>query len=386
VTSDNNQKSSDSEAVSGEKQATEKQNQLKFEFSNMEPITPKKPVEEKPSFLDKAKSLLPKREHKEEHVNPSNPSSQPNLQANNTEQTEADIEQTTDGIRAETENRFSAEKVTREPSGNQWKKPETWHLLNRLPAKHRRLFIALLALFLVLLLFFWLKPSSTTTVDALQTQNSNALPIEFQPLNHSEEELVNQPAEQGTNAALLPNTVSNNAPSNVQNNTQSATPDNMGNVASTVATQQSAQQAQQIQQPPQQQLQQQATTPPRYEPPKEQAKPVTKPTTTAKTTPPPKAATKPATATTTETASGANRTLTIPQGVTLMQVFRNNNLNIGDVNAMTRANGADGVLSSFKPGDKVTIQLNAQGRVSRLTLQNGSSFSRNSDGSYNYKK
>lgn len=266
------------------------------------------------------------------------------------------------------------------------KSRETWHLLNRLPAKHRRLFIALLALFLVLLLFFWLKPSSTTTVDALQTQNSNALPIEFQPLNHSEEELVNQPAEQGTNAALLPNTVSNNAPSNVQNNTQSATPDNMGNVASTVATQQSAQQAQQIQQPPQQQLQQQATTPPRYEPPKEQAKPVTKPTTTAKTTPPPKAATKPATATTTETASGANRTLTIPQGVTLMQVFRNNNLNIGDVNAMTRANGADGVLSSFKPGDKVTIQLNAQGRVSRLTLQNGSSFSRNSDGSYNYKK
>nr|WP_282435416.1 LysM-like peptidoglycan-binding domain-containing protein [Spirabiliibacterium mucosae] len=76
----------------------------------------------------------------------------------------------------------------------------------------------------------------------------------------------------------------------------------------------------------------------------------------------------------------------IPKGVTLMQVFRNNNLNISDVNAMTKANGANGALSRFKPGDKVRVQLNSQGRVSRLTLENGSSFTRNSDGSYSFKK
>lgn len=34
------------------------------------------------------------------------------------------------------------------------------------------------------------------------------------------------------------------------------------------------------------------------------------------------------------------KTLVIPQGTSLMQVFRNNNLNIADVNAMTKASGA----------------------------------------------
>ena len=88
-----------------------------------------------------------------------------------------------------------------------------------------------------------------------------------------------------------------------------------------------------------------------------------------------------------QTAStGATKTLTVPQGVSLMQVFRDNKLNISDVNAMTKASGAGSALSSFKPGDKVQVSVNGQGRVSELRLSNGSKFIRQDDGSYQYKK
>ena len=69
-----------------------------------------------------------------------------------------------------------------------------------------------------------------------------------------------------------------------------------------------------------------------------------------------------------------------------MQVFRDNHLPVGDVNAMTKAKGVGKVLSSFKPGDKVQVSLNAQGRVSELRLPNGARFTRQSDGSYQFKK
>ncbi len=88
-----------------------------------------------------------------------------------------------------------------------------------------------------------------------------------------------------------------------------------------------------------------------------------------------------------QTASaGATKTLTVPQGVSLMQVFRDNKLNISDVNAMTKASGAGNALSSFKPGDKVQVSVNSQGRVSELRLSNGGKFIRQADGSYQYKK
>ena len=84
--------------------------------------------------------------------------------------------------------------------------------------------------------------------------------------------------------------------------------------------------------------------------------------------------------------TGATKTLTVPQGVSLMQVFRDNKLNISDVNAMTKASGAGHALSSFKPGDKVQVSVNSQGRVSELRLSNGGKFVRQADGSYQYKK
>ena len=87
------------------------------------------------------------------------------------------------------------------------------------------------------------------------------------------------------------------------------------------------------------------------------------------------------------TASTASaKTLTVPKGVSLMQVFRDNQLNISDVNAMSKAAGAGNVLSSFKPGDKVAVSVNSQGRVNEMRLSNGTRFVRQSDGSYEYKK
>ena len=80
------------------------------------------------------------------------------------------------------------------------------------------------------------------------------------------------------------------------------------------------------------------------------------------------------------------KTLTVPKGVSLMQVFRDNQLNISDVNAMSKAAGAGNVLSSFKPGDKVAVSVNSQGRVNEMRLSNGARFVRQSDGSYEYKK
>ena len=93
---------------------------------------------------------------------------------------------------------------------------------------------------------------------------------------------------------------------------------------------------------------------------------------------------KPATKAAPPTASA--KTLTVPKGVSLMQVFRDNQLNISDVNAMSKAAGAGNVLSSFKPGDKVAVSVNSQGRVNEMRLSNGTRFVRQSDGSYEYKK
>ncbi|MGR6980569.1 LysM-like peptidoglycan-binding domain-containing protein [Testudinibacter sp. P27/CKL/0425] len=378
MTSDNSQKTGDAGASSNEQQ-----NQLKFEFSNVEPITPKKPIEEKPSFLDKAKGFFPKRDHKEDSVNPNNPSQPEQPRTEPSIQTDAEAAV---AASAPKEAPSEVNDNAREPLSNRLKKPETWGLLNRLPAKHRRLFIALLGLILLLLIFFWLKPSSTTTVDALQAQNANALPIEFQPLNQSEEELTNQTADEG-NALLLPNNIA------TENNAVSL-PESANNTAATPNQTAPVQQPQAVVAPPAQTTQAAPASTPRSESikPQPKAAQTSKPSSTtapakAQTQPKAPTATKPAARTNSETtASASSRTLTIPQGVTLMQVFRNNNLNIADVNAMTKANGGEKALSSFKPGDKVTVQLNAQGRVSKLTLQNGSSFNRNSDGSYNYKQ
>lgn len=95
---------------------------------------------------------------------------------------------------------------------------------------------------------------------------------------------------------------------------------------------------------------------------------------------------KPVSAPATTTANATSKTLTVPAGTSLFQVFRTNGLNISDVNAMTKANGVGNALSSFKPGDKVQVSTNSEGRVSSMRLSDGSTFTRQADGSYKYSK
>ena len=310
-----------------------------------------------------------------------------------------------------------------------------------LPEKHRRLFIAILGLVVLLIIFFTLKPNSDT-VESFEQQNSNEIPVQFQSLDQS------QPVE----TTVLDNN-NNAAPATTEqaaNDAKSDTPPAMEYVGdkADAAKSQPAEPAQQTvaQQPATQPAPAQpavapapvkepvktaqpavekhtATVEHKAEPRREQTpvvqekkqpKPVAEkatvqPTQTVKKESSKIQEAKPVATKETkvqiveaksatnktvkaaepvvQTAStGATKTLTVPQGVSLMQVFRDNKLNISDVNAMTKASGAGNALSSFKPGDKVQVSVNSQGRVSELRLSNGGKFIRQADGSYQYKK
>ena len=309
-----------------------------------------------------------------------------------------------------------------------------------LPEKHRRLFIAILGLVVLLIIFFTLKPNSDT-VESFEQQNSNEIPVQFQSLDQS------QPVE--TTILDNNNTVAPAKTEQAANDAKSDTPPAMEYVGdkADAAKSQTAEPAQQtvVQQPVTQAPTQPTVAPTAAKDPVKTAQPaVEKHTATVEHkaeprrehTPvvqekkQPKPAIEKATAQPTQTvkkeqskiqeakpvatketkvqiveaksatnktvkaaepvaqtaATGATKTLTVPQGVSLMQVFRDNKLNIADVNAMTKANGAGNALSSFKPGDKVQVSVNGQGRVSELRLSNGGKFIRQADGSYQYKK
>ena len=318
------------------------------------------------------------------------------------------------------------------------KSPEKWKVLQMLPEKHRRLFIAILGLVVLLIIFFTLKPNSDT-VESFEQQNSNEIPVQFQSLDQS------QPVE----TTVLDNN-NNAAPATTEQAANEAKSDALPTMEyvgdkADAAKSQPAQQTV-AQQPATQPAPVQpavapipvkepvktvqptvekhtATVEHKAEPRREQTpvvqekkqpKPVTEkvtaqPTQTVKKESSKIQEAKPvatkdskvqivdaksasnnavkATEPTVQTAStGATKTLTVPQGVSLMQVFRDNKLNISDVNAMTKASGAGNALSSFKPGDKVQVSVNSQGRVSELRLSNGGKFIRQADGSYQYKK
>lgn len=76
----------------------------------------------------------------------------------------------------------------------------------------------------------------------------------------------------------------------------------------------------------------------------------------------------------------------INAGQTLAQLFREHNLPVGDVFAMAQAEGEDKPLSSLQAGQQVELQQNAQGVVTRLTIETGADsrirFVRQTDGSY----
>jgi len=452
------------------------QNELDLGFNHSDSVTPRKPVQQSGSIFDKAKGLFGKKEQPDTqfHVRreptfgaaasqPFSPS-----QAFQSENAEQSAPSSAFGAQEPVENvqveNVAEEKVIFENSPAEeiveevttqaetvapavttaaasLKSPEKWKVLQMLPEKHRRLFIAILGLVVLLSIFFTLKPNSDT-VESFEQQTSNEIPVQFQSLDQS------QPVE----TTVLDNN-NNAAPATTEqaaNEAKSDAPPAMEYVGDKAdsAKSQPAEPAQQTvaQQPATQPAPVQPAVAPapvkepvkivqptvekhtamvehKVEPRREQTpvvqekkqpKPVTEKATAQPTQTVKKESSKiqegkpvatkdskvqiveaksathnavKAAEPAAQTAStGATKTLTVPQGVSLMQVFRDNKLNISDVNAMTKASGAGNALSSFKPGDKVQVSVNSQGRVSELRLSNGGKFIRQADGSYQYKK
>ena len=451
------------------------QNELDLGFNHSDSVTPRKPVQQSGSIFDKAKGLFGKKEQPDTqfHVRreptfgaaasqPFSPS-----QAFQSENTEQSAPSSAFGTQEPVENvqveNVAEEKVIFENSPAEeiveevttqaetvapaaaaaasLKSPEKWKVLQMLPEKHRRLFIAILGLVVLLIIFFTLKPNSDT-VESFEQQNSNEIPVQFQSLDQS------QPVE--TTVLDNNNTTAPATTEQAANDAKSDTPPAMEYVGdkADAAKSQTAEPAQQTvaQQPATQPVPVKPTLDATSKEPllrtlqptaekhtatvEHKAEPRHEHTPVVQEKKQPKPATEKATAQPTQTvkkeqskiqeakpvvtketkvqiveaksatnktvkavepvaqtaATGATKTLTVPQGVSLMQVFRDNKLNIADVNAMTKANGAGNALSSFKPGDKVQVSVNGQGRVSELRLSNGGKFIRQADGSYQYKK
>ncbi|WP_373767501.1 LysM-like peptidoglycan-binding domain-containing protein [Glaesserella sp.] len=283
--------------------------------------------------------------------------------------------------------------------------------LDKVPSKYRRLLLVGGLGVVLLLVFFLLKPSTPETVEELQQQGTS-LPIEFRPVDEAEAKRAEEEAK--------------------------ALQEKARQEAEALAQQQAqqAQQAQQSEALPQTQTQQPAATTPEQPTlttattpveqsateivavavkPIEPTKPTTggsvihqpeqnvvikveRPKTVEKTVEKPKpavqqpktdakaqtTAAKPKTESTKPTAPAAvsSKTMTVPKGVSLMQVFRNHGLNIADVNAMSKTNN---VVSRLKEGEKVTVRLDKNNRVTELTIGSGGKFVRQADGSYTFK-
>ncbi len=77
-------------------------------------------------------------------------------------------------------------------------------------------------------------------------------------------------------------------------------------------------------------------------------------------------------------------TYTIAAGQTLAQLFRDNNLPVNDLFAMTQVSGSD-ALNTLQAGQQVKIRLNGQGAVSGLNLATDSGdvlLTRQADGTF----
>lgn len=436
------------------------QDELDLGLNQVEPITPKKVVQPSESIFDKAKGLFAKKDHVETNFHerkeptfghtPAQESApfissetlkieqEPVIQTVSSEETISAVEEEIKTETIATETVEQAEKRT-------LSQPEKWKVLQVLPAKHRRLFMAILALVILLIIFFALKPSSDT-VESFTQSNSNEIPVQFQSLDQNQPvettildnppaqnqmaaEQANQPenapkADESANSATAQNQPTENmaAPQNMAqapvqpSNTMDSASAKPMQAAQPEQSQTQAQQAQVEQpkaptvvtpvQPVKKVVEQQVA---HKDIAKKEVKVAEKAHIPAKATEQTVAKTagkppiveakpiqvkkeakvqivdaKPATKAAAPTASA--KTLTVPKGVSLMQVFRDNQLNISDVNAMSKAAGAGNVLSSFKPGDKVAVSVNSQGRVNEMRLSNGTRFVRQSDGSYEYKK
>ncbi|WP_018652485.1 LysM-like peptidoglycan-binding domain-containing protein [Actinobacillus capsulatus] len=292
------------------------------------------------------------------------------------------------------------------------------------PSKFRRLgLVAILAAILVAI-FFWLKPSAPETVEELQSQQGSSLPIEFRPVDEEEakraeaqakaeqEAIAQQQAQQAQqiqqdmNVATAQPVTTETAPAKSvtpTTETPAATTANTNVVAEEPKVEPAPVVNKLVVQPAPVKPKTQGSVIHQSETPKqpkvkaitadefnakkaknaqldqlvknvETGKPVAK---TAAPTAAKAALAKPATA-----AAVASKTMTVPKGTSLMQVFRDNGLNISDVNAMSKVNK---VVSNLKVGERVSVRLDKNNRVVEMSIGSGGKFTRQADGSYSFK-
>lgn len=82
---------------------------------------------------------------------------------------------------------------------------------------------------------------------------------------------------------------------------------------------------------------------------------------------------------------GEWRSFTVSAGQTLAQLFRDNNLPVGDVFAMAKVEGNGQPLSALQSGQQVKVRQNAHGEVTGLTVDSGNGpvlFTRQPDGTF----
>ena len=194
------------------------QNELDLGFNHSDSVTPRKPVQQSSSIFDKAKGLFGKKEQPDTqfHVRreptfgaaasqPFSPSQA--FQSENVEQSVSsssfETQEPVENVQVENiaeekvifenspaeeiveEVTTQAETVASAAAAASLKSPEKWKVLQMLPEKHRRLFIAILGLLVLLIIFFTLKPNSDT-VESFEQQNSNEIPVQFQSLDQSQ--------------------------------------------------------------------------------------------------------------------------------------------------------------------------------------------------------
>ena len=434
------------------------QDELDLGLNQVEPITPKKVVQPSESIFDKAKGLFAKKDHVETNFHerkeptfghtPAQESA-PFISSETLRTEQEPVIQTVSSgetisaVEEEIKTETIATEIVEQAEKRTLSQPEKWKVLQVLPAKHRRLFMAILALVILLIIFFALKPSSDT-VESFTQSNSNDIPVQFQSLDQNqpvETTILDNPPAQNQMAAEQANQPENAPKADESANSTTAqnqpaenmaAPQNMTQVPVQTSNTMDSASAKPMQAAQSEQLQTQAQVEQPKAPivvapvqpvkkvveqqvaahkdtAKKEVKVAEKAHVPAKATEQTVVKTagkapiveakpiqvkketkvqivdaKPATKASAPTASA--KTLTVPKGVSLMQVFRDNQLNISDVNAMSKAAGAGNVLSSFKPGDKVAVSVNSQGRVNEMRLSNGTRFVRQSDGSYEYKK
>ena len=194
------------------------QNELDLGLNQAEPITPKKTIQPSSSILGKAKGLFAKKNHVQTNFqqrkeptfgDSSTQENDPLIPSENLKTAQEPVLQTsfTEENISVVDEEISAENNTDETVEKAEKptlaQPEKWKVLQVLPAKHRRLFMAIFVLVILLVIFFALKPSSDT-VESFTQSNSNEIPVQFQSLDQSqpvETTILDNPPAQNQMAA-----------------------------------------------------------------------------------------------------------------------------------------------------------------------------------------